>query len=128
MKGTNHKVLGETSSVLPSQPANSFNYVEPALFPLKKVTVFHRTIIIIIIIIIVIIIIIIIIIIIKAETWKKIDIFGLWEWMDSSWLYIYIYIYIYIKKIIKSVAYSSQGSHAGQLDFYNWLADSSTTG
>ena len=32
-----------------------------------------------------------------------------------------------IKKI-KSVAYSSQGSHTGQLDFCNWLADSSTTG
>ena len=28
----------------------------------------------------------------------------------------------------KSVAYSSQGSHTGQLDFYNWLADGSTTG
>ena len=32
-----------------------------------------------------------------------------------------------IKKI-KSVAYSSQGSHTGQLDFCNWLADGSTTG
>ena len=29
---------------------------------------------------------------------------------------------------IKSVAYSSQGSHTGQLDFFNWLADGSTTG
>ena len=29
---------------------------------------------------------------------------------------------------IKSVAYSSQGSHTGQLDFRNWLADGSTTG
>ena len=29
---------------------------------------------------------------------------------------------------IKSVAYSSQGSHTGQLDFCNWLADSSTMG
>ena len=29
---------------------------------------------------------------------------------------------------IKSVAYSSQGSHTGQLDFCNWLADGSTTG
>ena len=28
----------------------------------------------------------------------------------------------------KSVAYSSQGSHTGQLDFCNWLADGSTTG
>ena len=27
-----------------------------------------------------------------------------------------------------SVAYSSQGSHTGQLDFCNWLADGSTTG
>ena len=27
---------------------------------------------------------------------------------------------------IKSVAYSSQGSHTGQLDFWNWLADGST--
>jgi len=26
------------------------------------------------------------------------------------------------------VAYSSQGSHTGQLDFCNWLADGSTTG
>ena len=31
-------------------------------------------------------------------------------------------------KLIKSVSYSSQGSHTGQLDFCNWLADSSTTG
>ena len=31
-------------------------------------------------------------------------------------------------KKIKSVAYSSQGSHTGQLDFCNWLADGSTTG
>ena len=29
---------------------------------------------------------------------------------------------------IKYVAYSSQGSHTGQLDFWNWLADGSTTG
>ena len=29
---------------------------------------------------------------------------------------------------IKSVAYSSQESHTGQLDFCNWLADGSTTG
>ena len=28
----------------------------------------------------------------------------------------------------KKVAYSSQGSHTGQLDFCNWLADDSTTG
>ena len=28
----------------------------------------------------------------------------------------------------KSLAYSSQGSHTGQLDFCNWLADSSTMG
>ena len=28
---------------------------------------------------------------------------------------------------IKSVAYSSQGNHTGQLDFCNWLADGSTT-
>ena len=30
----------------------------------------------------------------RAETWnkiwQKIDIFGVWEWMDGSWLYIYI--------------------------------------
>ena len=31
-----------------------------------------------------------------------------------------------IKLKIKSVAYSSQGSHIGQLDFCNWLADDST--
>ena len=31
-------------------------------------------------------------------------------------------------KLIKSVAYSSQWSHTGQLDFCNWLADGSTTG
>ena len=29
---------------------------------------------------------------------------------------------------IKSVAYNSQGSQAGQLDFCNWLADNNTTG
>ena len=33
-----------------------------------------------------------------------------------------------IKSKIKSVTYSSQGSHTGQLDFCNWLADGSTTG
>ena len=33
-----------------------------------------------------------------------------------------------IKKNIKSVAYSSQGSHTGQLDFCNWLVDGSMTG
>ena len=33
-----------------------------------------------------------------------------------------------LKLKIKSVAYSSQGSHTGQLDFCNWLADGSTTG
>ena len=30
--------------------------------------------------------------------------------------------------LIKYVAYSSQGSHTGQLDFCNLLADGSTTG
>ena len=29
---------------------------------------------------------------------------------------------------IKSVAYSFQVSHIGQLDFCNWLADDNTTG
>ena len=29
---------------------------------------------------------------------------------------------------IKYVAYSSQGSHTGQLDFCNWQADGSRTG
>ena len=33
-----------------------------------------------------------------------------------------------LKLKIKSVAYSSQGSHTGQLDFSKWLADSSTMG
>ena len=33
-----------------------------------------------------------------------------------------------IKNIIKYVAYSSQGSHTGQLDFCNWLADDNTMG
>jgi hypothetical protein len=28
---------------------------------------------------------------------------------------------------IKSVAYSSYGNNTGQLDFWNWLADGSTT-
>ena len=28
----------------------------------------------------------------------------------------------------KSLSYSSQGSQTGQLDFWNWLADGSTTG
>ena len=35
---------------------------------------------------------------------------------------------MYEKKKKKYVAYSSQGSQYGQLDFCNWLADSSTTG
>ena len=34
---------------------------------------------------------------------------------------------IWLKKI-KSVAYSSQGSQTGQLNFCNWLADDITTG
>ena len=34
----------------------------------------------------------------------------------------------YIQYWKKSVAYSSQGSHTGQLYFCNWLADDSTTG
>ena len=42
-------------------------------------------------------------------------------------LYINKIIIIIILKI-KSVVYSSQGSHTGQLDFCNWLADNSTTG
>ena len=47
----------------------------------------------------------------------------------KSSLSVYIYIYIYIYKLkIKSVAYSSQRSHTGQLDFCNWLAESSLTG
>ena len=41
-------------------------------------------------------------------------------------------VYVYILKIknlkIKSVAYSSQRSQTGQLDFCNWLADGSMTG
>ena len=32
-------------------------------------------------------------------------------------------IWVLKNKKIKSVAYSSQGSHTGQLDFCNWLAD-----
>ena len=32
----------------------------------------------------------------RKKTWQKIDIFGISEWMDGSWLYrSYIYIYIY---------------------------------
>ena len=41
---------------------------------------------------------------------------------------IIIIIIIIIKLKIKFVAYSSQGSHTGQLDFCNWLADCSMTG
>ena len=36
--------------------------------------------------------------------------------------------WVFIKLKIKSVAYSSQGSHAGQLDLCNWLVDGITTG
>ena len=37
--------------------------------------------------------------------------------------------FLYIQlNYIKSVAYRSQGSHSGQLDFCNWLTDSSTIG
>ena len=39
-----------------------------------------------------------------------------------------IMILLLLKIKIKSLAYSSQGSHTGQLDFSNWLADGSTTG
>ena len=44
-----------------------------------------------------------------------------------KYLYMHKIIKLNLKKI-KSVAYSSQGSHIGQLDFCNWLADSSMTG
>ena len=49
---------------------------------------------------------------------------------ESLGIIIIIIIIITTVKIIKikSVAYSSQGSQTGQLDFCNWLADSSTTG
>ena len=40
----------------------------------------------------------------------------------------WLLLLLLLKLKIKSVAYSSQGSHTGQLDFYNWLADDSTTG
>ena len=53
---------------------------------------------------------------------------------DTIWrcpsIFVYItmgIIIIVVIIIIKSVAYSSQGSDAGQLDFCNWLADGSTT-
>ena len=42
--------------------------------------------------------------------------------------FIIIIIIIVIIKTIKSVTYISQGSHTGQVDFCNWLADGSTTG
>ena len=38
-----------------------------------------------------------------------------------------IYIIYYIYNEIKSVAYSFQGNHTGQLDFSNLLVDDSTT-
>ena len=41
---------------------------------------------------------------------------------------IIIIIIIKFKLNIKSVAYSSQGTQTGQLDFCNSLADGSTTG
>ena len=37
-------------------------------------------------------------------------------------------IILICNKTIKSVTYISQGNPTGQLDFYNWLADGSTTG
>ena len=46
----------------------------------------------------------------------------------AAFIIIIIIIIIIIKNLIKSVAYSSQGCHTGQLDFCNWLADGSTTG
>ena len=39
---------------------------------------------------------------------------------------IVIACYFYFNYLIKSMAYSSQGSHTGQLDFCNWLVDDST--
>ena len=48
--------------------------------------------------------------------------YHLWPTDDQSENQIFI-----INKYI-SVAYSSQGSHTGQLDFCNWLADGSTMG
>ena len=59
-------------------------------------------------------------------------IINLYEFLEIEWKFKSVtknWMEYYKKfKKIKSVAYSSQGSHTGQLDFCNWLADSSTTG
>ena len=50
------------------------------------------------------------------------------DWISADIIINIIIIIIIVKLKIKSVAYSSQWSHTGQLDFCNWLADGSTTG
>ena len=71
----------------------------------------------------------------EAETWKKIwqniDIFGVWEWMDGSWLcrsYIYIIIitvflccsFWLLKQLVLFYFYSSPGTCLHQDCFSNW--------
>ena len=52
---------------------------------------------------------------------------------DVSWIYPHDFLCLTFSIMIlnlkiKSVAYSSQGCHTGQLNFCNWQADGSTTG
>ena len=51
------------------------------------------------------------------------DWLGVWQYANDQ---NYRTIYDNLKQI-KSVAYSPQGSHTGQLEFCKWLVDGSTT-
>ena len=48
--------------------------------------------------------------------------------LDQRGGHYYYYYYYYLKLKVKSVAYSFQESHTGQLDFCNWLVDGSYDG
>ena len=67
------------------------------------------------------------------DAWKVISFGSITQTLETVLLHYSIGAFIINEyrlnlKKIKSVAYSSQGSHTGQLDFCNWLADSITTG
>ena len=71
----------------------------------------------------------------NSKTWetKVCELRGIEGWKICEFIFRFKteekiqYLHFLIKKI-KSVAYSCQGNHTGQLDFCNWLADGSTTG
>ena len=49
----------------------------------------------------------------RAEAWKRIDIFGVWEWMDGSWLYrSYIYMCVCFNEALLSFGWVNRLQHS----------------